>query len=252
MPSHRRAALPASSAGSDIVASKTRYVVLEQLAQGGMGVVYRVFDRVDGKERALKRVTAKGAESPYFVEALEREFRVLKTLDHPRIIQVFDYGIDSDGPFYTMELLDGQDMRRAAPMPYAEACACLRDVATSLLLLHARRLVHRDLSPGNVRMTKDGRCKLLDFGALASFGSSHVVVGTPPLVAPEALSFAPLDARTDLFALGALAYWLLTGRHAFRRASWRRCSISGRFRPRLRLLSRERSLRTSICSSFRY
>src|SRR5262249_39753976 len=74
--------------------------------------------------------------------------------------------------------------------------------------------VHRDLSPGNVRMTSDGRCKLLDFGALAPFGSSNVIVGTPPLVAPEALAHAPLDERTDLYSLGALAYWMLTGRHA--------------------------------------
>jgi tRNA A-37 threonylcarbamoyl transferase component Bud32 len=212
---HRGPSSAVTSPVSSTDASQSRYVVAEQLAQGGMGVVYRVFDRVDRKDRALKRVTAKGAEGRYFVEALEREFRVLKTLDHPRIIQVFDYGIDSDGPFYTMELLDGEDMRRAAPMPYAEVCARLRDVAASLSLLHARRLVHRDLSPGNVRMTKDGRCKLLDFGALASFGSSQIVVGTPPFVAPEALSFAPLDARTDLYALGALAYWLLTGQHAF-------------------------------------
>src|SRR5258708_30505932 len=105
-----------------------------------------------------------------------------------------------------MELLEGQDMRKAAPLPYREACRHLRDVATSLALLHARRLLHRDLSPGNVRMTTDGRCKLIDFGALAAFGTPPFIVGTPPVVPPEALAGAPLDQRSDLYELGALAY----------------------------------------------
>jgi hypothetical protein len=91
----------------------------------------------------------------------------------------------------------------------------LRDVASSLGLLHARRLLHRDLSPRNVRITSDGRAKLIDFGGLASFGKHSTVVGTPPCVPPEALTGAPLDQRADLYSLGALAYFLLTGRHAY-------------------------------------
>ena len=186
-----------------------------ELASGGMGVVYRVFDRVAGEERALKRIRPQAKDNALYVQAFEREFRVLKTLDHPRIIRVFDYGVDELGPYYTMELLSGQDMRNAAPLPYREACLQLRDVATSLSLLHARRLLHRDLSPANVRMTRDGRCKLLDFGALATFGLSDVVAGTPPVVPPEAFGRGPLDQRADLYSLGALAYWMLTGRHAY-------------------------------------
>jgi hypothetical protein len=180
-----------------------------------MGVVYRVFDRVAGEERALKRVRAEGTKQRVFTEAFEREYHVLATLDHPRIIRVFDYGVDDQGPYYTMELLSGRDMRKAAPMPYREACLHLRDIASSLALLHARRLIHRDLSPSNVRMTQDGHCKLLDFGALAAFGCADTVAGTPPVVPPEAFGRAPLDQRSDLYALGALSYWMLTGRHAY-------------------------------------
>jgi hypothetical protein len=180
-----------------------------------MGVVYRVFDRVAGEERALKRIRPQAKDNALYVQAFEREFHVLATLDHPRIIRVFDYGVDELGPYYTMELLSGHDMRNAAPLPYREACLQLRDVATSLSLLHARRLLHRDLSPANVRMTRDGRCKLLDFGALATFGLSDVVAGTPPVVPPEAFGRGPLDQRADLYSLGALAYWMLTGRHAY-------------------------------------
>lgn len=192
-----------------------RYVVKEELASGGMGVVYRVLDRSTGEERALKRLNRNASNELFLVEAFEREYQVLAGLDHPRIIRVFDYGVDEIGPYYAMELLEGQDMRKAAPLPYRETCALLRDVATSLALLHARRLIHRDLSPTNVRMTPDGHCKLIDFGALVSFGSSRLVVGTPPGIPPEALKGAPLDQRADLYALGALAYWMLTGRHAY-------------------------------------
>jgi hypothetical protein len=202
-----------SAPTSERVAS--RYVVKEELASGGMGVVYRVLDRSTGEERALKRLNRNATNEVSLVEAFEREYRVLAGLDHPRIIRVFDYGVDEVGPYYTMELLEGQDLRNAAPLPYREACALLRDVATSLALLHARRLIHRDLSPSNVRMTPDGHCKLIDFGALVAFGTSRLVVGTPPAIPPEALKGAPLDERADLYALGALAYWVLTERHAY-------------------------------------
>jgi len=196
-------------------AGAPRYVVREILASGGMGVVYRVFDQVAGEERAMKRVRPEAMGQPFFVQALEREYHVLATLEHPRIIRVFDHGVDDLGPYYTMELLSGRDMRQSAPIAYRDACLLLRDVATSLALLHARRLIHRDLSPGNVRVTPDGHCKLLDFGTLTAFGTADMVVGTPPGVPPEAFGRAPLDQRADLYALGALAYWILTGRHAY-------------------------------------
>jgi hypothetical protein len=189
--------------------------VQSEIASGGMGAVYRVIDRVSGEQQALKRVIQRGSKRRYAIEAFEREYHVLASLDHPRIIRVFDYGVDAEGPYYTMELLEGQDLRRAAPLVYRVACSYLRDIATSLALLHGRRLLHRDLSPSNVRVTPDGHCKLFDFGALSRFGPSEHVVGTPPLIAPEAVQGAPLDQRTDLYSLGALAYWLLTGRHAF-------------------------------------
>ena len=180
-----------------------------------MGTVFRVLDRTTQNTVVMKRIRAEVATDPFFVEAFEREYQVLATLDHPRIIHVFDYGVDDLGPYYTMEFLEGQDMRKASPLPYREACLYLRDVATSLALLHARRFVHRDVSPGNVRMTSDGHCKLLDFGALSQFGTCNTIVGTPPTIPPEALANAPLDQRADLYSLGALAFWMLTGRHAY-------------------------------------
>jgi hypothetical protein len=189
-----------------------RYVVEREIARGAMGVVYRARDPSVDRAIALKRLLT---ESPLQVQMFEREYHTLRSLRHPRIIEVFDYGVAEDGAYYTMELLDGADLREIAPLAFDRTCAYLRDVASSLSLLHARRMIHRDLSPRNVRVTGDDRAKLIDFGALSSFGVPDVVVGTPPCVPPEALRRSELDQRADLYALGALAYWLLTGRHAY-------------------------------------
>jgi hypothetical protein len=190
-----------------------RYVLQTELGKGGIGAVYRARDASADKDVAFKVLLSTSSRE---MQALfEREYHTLASLKHPRIIEVYDYGVCEAGPYYTMELLDGQDLRDLTPLPWQKACRYLRDVASSLALLHARRLLHRDLSPRNVRLTSDGRAKLLDFGALASFGWASDIIGTPPFVAPEALLGAPLDQRADLFALGALSYWVLTGRHAF-------------------------------------
>lgn len=193
-----------------------RYELREPLARGGMGVVYRALDTSSGEQRAIKRIhVANDNHAEILLDAFEREYRALASLDHPRIIRVYEYGVDAEGPYYVMELVEGPDLKQAAPVPWRKACLYLRELASTLSLLHARRLLHRDLSPTNVKLTPDGHCKLLDFGALTSFGRPRVIVGTPPMVAPEALSSGMLDQRSDLYALGALAYWMLTGTHAF-------------------------------------
>jgi serine/threonine-protein kinase len=202
-----------STAGETIAG---RYVVVSELARGGMGIVYRVDDRATGRPLALKRSLGDDTLASESNSALlEREYRTLVWLRHPRIIQVHDFGTDDQGSFYTMELLDGSDLRAKSPLGWQEVCAHLRDVASSLALLHSRRLVHRDVTPRNIRLTGEGRAKLIDFGALASFGRSSVIAGTPTSVAPEALEGNDIDHRADLFALGAVAYYALTGRHAY-------------------------------------
>lgn len=190
-----------------------RYRIERLLGRGGMGAVYAALDIASGQRVALKRLTRTGLARA--VMLFEREYHTLATLRHPRIVEAYEYGSDHEGPYYTMELLEGRDLSASAPMAWREVCACLRDVASILGVLHARGLVHRDLSPKNLLRTSDGRLKMIDFGALCPFGVATELAGTPPLIAPEALSGAPFDGRTDLFALGALGYWLLTGVHAF-------------------------------------
>lgn len=179
-----------------------------------MATIYRVHDLTTGRELALKQleVMENAAAQDDVAMAFEREFHVLAQLSHPRVVQVFDYGKDARGAFYTMELLDGGDVRERAPLPWREACAVAHDVCSALALLHSRRLVHRDVSPRNIRCTKDGQAKLIDFGATVPIGPGRVIVGTPQVVAPEVLQRANLDARTDLFSLGATLYFALTRR----------------------------------------
>lgn len=189
-----------------------RYRVERRLGEGGMAEVYAVVDTSSGRRLALKRLSSTAAAA---AALFKREYQTLAGLKHPCIVEVYDYGADARGPYYSMELIEGGDLSKDAPMNWRGTCRILRDAASLLGLLHARHLLHRDLSPRNFLRGSGGVLKLIDFGALASFGKSAEIVGTPPFVAPEALAAQPLDQRVDVFGLGALAYWLLTGTHAF-------------------------------------
>jgi tetratricopeptide (TPR) repeat protein len=190
-----------------------RYRIEGPLGAGGMASVWRVWDLAANRPLALKRL-AKTASGKH-VARFEREYYTLASLRHPSLVEVYDYGVDEEGPHYSMELLEGSDLSELAPMPWADACRVLRDVASALALLHARRLVHRDISARNVWRMPDGRIKLIDFGTLTAFGKTGEVAGTAPFVAPESLRGQELDQRTDLYSLGALGYFLITGAHAF-------------------------------------
>jgi hypothetical protein len=188
------------------------------LGRGGMAEVHEVLDLQTGKRIAQKRLFPQD-EPEKQVKArqlFEREYQTLAQLSHPRIVEVHDFAIDDTGPYYTMELLSGGDLSQLVPMDYRRACRVVKDICSALSLLHSRSMVHRDLSPRNVRCTADGTAKLIDFGAMAPIGRNRSgIVGTPAYCAPEAINGQPLDARTDLYALGATLYYALTGRHAY-------------------------------------
>ncbi|HKO92994.1 MAG TPA: serine/threonine-protein kinase, partial [Polyangiaceae bacterium] len=201
-----------SVAAAVALRSAARYELGNLLARGGMGAVYRAHDKLAEREVAYKRlVVPENRSRARFVGLFQREYDTLTQLQHPSIVRAYEYGFDDQGPFYTMELLEGQGLMELAPLPPREVCRILRDVASALALLHARRLLHRDLSPSNVRINGASRTKLIDFGALIPFGQAPDIVGTPAFMAPETLERGrELDQRADLYALGALAYWALT------------------------------------------
>lgn len=190
-----------------------RYTLERLLGKGGTAAVYVAVDAFDGRRVALKRLSAGASGTARTL--FEREYQVLVSLRHRAIVEAYDYGCDDHGPYYSMELIEGTELRKQAPVPWRLACTHLRDIASILGLLHARELLHRDLAPRNLLCTPQGGLKLIDFGAVAPFGPSRDVAGTPPFVPPEGLGTGALDQRYDLFSLGALGYWLITGKHAF-------------------------------------
>jgi serine/threonine-protein kinase len=194
-----------------------RYSIERVLGQGGMAVVYEVHDEIKDRNVALKRLLEKKNKKKYgnFLALFESEFHTLSELAHPRIVEVYDYGVDAKGPYYTMELLNGDDLRSLSPLPWKRVCSLLRDICSALTLLHSRRRLHRDLSPRNIHCTLDGKAKLIDFGAMEPMGPCQKIIGTPAYTAPEVVSMLNLDGRADLYSLGATAYYALTGHSVY-------------------------------------
>ena len=179
-----------------------------------MATVFRVADQATGRRLALKQLRGSATTEAGNLR-FRHEFHTVARLHHPCIVEVYDFGIAEGRPYYTMELLEGEDLKLLCPLDPVQACRVLRDIAAGLGVLHANGLVHRDVAPGNVRLDVSGRAKLIDFGVIASMGVAAEIAGTPQFMAPEALRGQPLDQRADLFGLGALGYWLLTGRQPF-------------------------------------
>jgi hypothetical protein len=193
-----------------------RYRILRELGEGGVGVAFEVFDELEQRRLALKRMLPQeGVRNEQQQVLFRHEYSILAQFAHPNVVQVYDFGVDEGVPFYTMELVVGEHPGTSGPMPWRAVCRLLMTLCEPLGLLHARGWVHRDLSPRNVYVTPDGTPKLLDFGAMASMDDQHRPVGTPPCMAPETHRRQRIDARTDIFGLGALGYYALTAHHAY-------------------------------------
>lgn len=212
---------------SDLAISN-RYRLLDQIGQGGMGVVYRALDRLSGQIIALKRVNAPAQKLLFasvhstsnFRLALAAEFRILSSLRHPHIISVLDYGFDQSPerqPYFTMSLLpESRSLLKAGDdLPDADKANLLIQLLQALAYLHRRGVIHRDLKPDNV-LVNEGQVKVVDFGlALSGEAQAEGVAGTLLYMAPEVLAGEPVTQAADLYAVGVMAYELFTGRHPF-------------------------------------
>lgn len=196
-----------------------RYRMIDQIGQGGMGRVFRAVDRLSGQIVALKQVTISNTDAAELRLSLAQEFKTLASLRHPHIISVLDYGFDSDRqPYFTMEFLDAA--RTLAQ--YGAACSerqkyeAIFQILQALAYLHRRGIIHRDLKPANVLVTTEGNAKVVDFGlAIPREYEDERVVGTLAYIAPETLQGAQPSQASDLYAVGLMAYELLSGRHPF-------------------------------------
>jgi len=207
-----------------------QYQLVEKIGEGGMGVVYKAHHALLRRETALKLLPPHVADAPA-VQRFEREVRLTCQLTHPNTIQVYDYGRTPEGIFYyAMEYLDGLTLAdlviRYGPQPEGRVIFLLRQICESLGEAHALGLVHRDIKPSNIFVCDRGglpdMVKVLDFGLVKTFGGTPAmedaadIVGTPSYMSPEAVEDPTLvDARSDLYSLGAVGYFLLTGQRVF-------------------------------------
>jgi eukaryotic-like serine/threonine-protein kinase len=206
------------------------YRIVALLARGGMGDVYRATDLRLGRDIALKTLPNTERGDGHAIERFLQEARITASLDHLNIVKVFDVGMSNGRPYLVSELLDGETLRAPigrGPVAAEDARSIASAVTSGLVAAHARGLVHRDLKPENVFLTKSGTAKILDFGiaklwqdpalprGLATL--SGVILGTAGYLAPEQVKGDPVDARTDLFALGSILFELMTGQRAFAR-----------------------------------
>jgi serine/threonine protein kinase/tetratricopeptide (TPR) repeat protein len=211
----------------DLPARIGHYTITRKLGEGGMGVVYAARD-----ERLERAVAVKTMSSLAADETARRRFwreaRAAASVNHPNICQIYEIGEDAGDLFIAMELLDGEPLAERlgrGPLSLAEAVPVCLGMLAALSALHARGIVHRDLKPSNVFLTPHG-VKLLDFGlarpelertlnTVAELTRTGMVIGTPRYMAPEQVTGEPTDARTDLFATGAILFEVLAGRPAF-------------------------------------
>jgi tetratricopeptide (TPR) repeat protein len=202
----------------------SHFRVIEPLAAGGMGVVYRAQDTRLARDVALKLPLPAQQLDPQGRARFVREAHAAGALDHPNLCSIYEIGESEDGqPFLAMALYPGEPLKariaRAGPLPLDEALAIARQIAAGLAFAHAAGVVHRDLKPANIMLLPDGTVKILDFGLAklldVSHTSSAVALGTMPYMAPEQILGRPVDERTDLWSLGVLLYEMLTGVRPF-------------------------------------
>jgi eukaryotic-like serine/threonine-protein kinase len=211
------------------------YRIIHLLGSGGMGEVYRAHDSRLERDVALK-IMRRSSDAEH-VARFSREARAAGSLNHPNIVAVYDVGEEGGVPYVVTELLEGETLRarlNRAPLPYRKAVEYGTQIAQALDAVHAKGIWHRDVKPGNVFVTNDGRVKLLDFGVAKLSEQHHFsqaetvtaddsrtgeVRGTPGYMSPEQVLGNEIDHRTDIFALGIILYEMFTGARAFQRNS---------------------------------
>jgi beta-lactam-binding protein with PASTA domain/tRNA A-37 threonylcarbamoyl transferase component Bud32 len=202
-----------------------RYQVTHLIARGGMAMVYRAQDTLLNRAVALKILYPELSADPLFVERFRREAQAAANLSHPNIVPVFDWGEDSGTYFIVMELVEGTSLaemlRGGVTISPARSAQIVAQVAAALGYAHRSGVVHRDVKPGNILITRDGQVKVTDFGiAQAVSSEDHLaevgsVMGTATYFSPEQASGEAVDGRSDVYALGVVLYEMLVGRPPF-------------------------------------
>jgi tetratricopeptide (TPR) repeat protein len=198
-----------------------RYEIRKMLGEGGMGTVYKAWDREVEHLVALKLIRPDMAEHPIVLARFKQELLTARQVTHRNVIRIYDWSELDGVKFITMEFVDGGDLRKLlqekGKLPPEQAVEIMRQVSAALEAAHGAGIIHRDLKPQNIMQEKSGRILVMDFGLARSFESdgltqSGVLLGTVEYMSPEQGMGKHLDARSDLFTLGLIFYELLTGR----------------------------------------
>lgn len=201
----------------------SRYTLVEVLGTGGMATVWRARDTVLGREVAVKVLSPQYAADPGFLARFEREARHAASVSDPRLVTVFDSGIDQGTPFLVMELVTGRTLRQvlaqASPLPAGQAVAIAAAVCEGLDAAHAAGLVHRDITPANIMLAGQD-VKILDFGIARAEGTAAgtltgTILGTAAYLSPEQSAGHPAGPQSDLYSLGCVLFEMLTGAPPF-------------------------------------
>jgi serine/threonine protein kinase len=199
-----------------------RYQVVERIGRGAMGVVYRAHDAAMGRDVALKVLTADLEDDPDIRTRFHREAQAAASLSHPNIITIFDVGEDTERFYIVMELLRGMTLReflKQADASLPRKLDLMSQLCAGLGSAHSASIYHRDIKPGNIFVRADGILKILDFGvarlASSSMTAAGFIVGTPDYMSPEQARGENIDGRSDIFSLGGVLYFMLTGRKPF-------------------------------------
>ncbi len=200
-----------------------RYRLVERLASGGSAEVWRANDEQLGREVAVKRLHPHLVPDDASRKRLAAEARAVAGLSHPVIVGIYDVDAAGESPALVMELVDGESLAariaRTGPLSPSEGAVVAADVAEALFHAHQRGVIHRDVKPGNVLLSSDGRTRLVDFGIAHSLATASerltlagTVIGTLHAMAPEQLSGGPITPRTDLYGLGVVLHESLTAK----------------------------------------
>ncbi len=206
------------------------YEVLEELGSGGMGRVYRAKNLSLDRIVALKTLAPRFSADQEFVQRFQKEARAAARLNHPNIVQIYDFGCEEGVYFLAMEYVDGQSLRtllKRFRFKERDALLVVRHAVAALAVAHAEGIIHRDIKPDNLMLTAKGdKLKLVDLGIAKRIGEDHGLtqtgqaVGTPEYISPEQIRGAKdIDARADIYSLGATFFQLVTGHAPFKGTS---------------------------------
>ena len=202
-----------------------RYVVESLLGRGGMGNVYKARERTLDRYVALKIVPEFRAQDEQFIERFRREARIAARLRHPRIVSVHEVGTMGPFPYFSMDYIDGNTLRavveRRHSLPQEDAISIVVEVSRAVAHAHGKGIIHRDLKPENVMIDSEGDVFVMDFGLAravedSTLTQSGMIVGTPFYMSPEQLAGEKLDERSDIYSIGLILYYCLTGDDLFR------------------------------------